>query len=369
MEENSLPDLPEGYNRNVPKLPDSAELSDIADRARRNGFVAITNLSLILAWEDGYTEKLPILWEEFQIGIRRHFPADISSPEIRVGIWYTLFERWTQGTVAAVSGVLGPIKILPGYSEDPRRGKLVAVDGTDKDPDYVMLDELKSYFTEYLEIHPPSMLFLPQDEVQQDKPDKPAVSIMPPYSFIKNGEFWQIRYGDEQKPIKNLDGIYYIAILLERPGTSVSCRDLYRAVSGKTPDKIMSEGAAIDEGLNIGSSKQAVSDHDAKQDYWKLWQKLQDDIDNAEDTPEGEMVKKESQRKQDELARYLEERTIADPNDKKAQANVKKRLNIVFEALGKNGMKKLAKHLRKCIKPDGAFGLSYTGSHAWEIQK
>lgn len=185
--------------------------------------------------------------------------------------------------------------------------------------------------------------------------------------FAREGDMWHIGFEGQTIRIRHLDGLQYITYLLERPGKSISCRELYQAMSGKKPDKIMPEGSAIDEGLYTGHNKQNVSDYDAKRDYWKLWQKLQDDFDNAEDSPEGEMMKKESKKKQDEITPYLKDRTIADPNDKKAQVNIRKRLDTAYKAIRKAPLEKLEKHLQNHIKPDGALGLSYSGTHNWDI--
>jgi len=185
--------------------------------------------------------------------------------------------------------------------------------------------------------------------------------------FIRNGDFWQIRYDGKERPIKNLDGIYYIALLLQKPGASISCRKLYQAASGKMPDKFLSEGSALDEGLYVDHKKQAISDPKAKRDYWKQWQELQADIGNAEDSPEGEMVKKESKKKQDEIMPFLEGRAFPDKDTKKVQSNIQKRLKVAYNAIDKAGMKNLEKHLRAHIKPDDAYGLMYTGSLSWDI--
>ena len=61
------------------------------------------------------------------------------------------------------------------------------------------------------------------------------------------------------------------------------------------------------------------------------------------------------------------ENKLPDPHNKKAQVNIRKRLDCAYKAIGKKeGMKELAKHLQNHIKPDGAFGLSYTGTLTWE---
>lgn len=181
--------------------------------------------------------------------------------------------------------------------------------------------------------------------------------------FNLEGEYWNVGYENEKGTIRNLQGIHDIVTLLDRPGKPVSCKEIYQAASGKMPDDIMTEGAAIDEGLNIGRSKQAISDYKAKQNYGKQWQQLQNDLDNAE----SDMERKEIKKEMDDILPFLKERTFADPDIKKVQSNLKKRLDTAYKAIDKAGMKKMAKHLRTHIKPDGAYGLCYSGSITWEI--
>jgi hypothetical protein len=185
----------------------------------------------------------------------------------------------------------------------------------------------------------------------------------------ESNDYWHIGFEGKEARIKHLMGLQYIGYLLEKPGTTISCRDLYRAASGPTPANVMSEGTAIGEGLYADHKKQAVSGYEAKQCYWKQWQQLQDYIDNAEESPEGEMVKKESKKKQDEIMPYLKERSFADPDTKKAQSNLKKRLDKAYEAIREEGMENLVKHLKGHIKPDGALGLSYSGTLTWKITR
>ena len=185
--------------------------------------------------------------------------------------------------------------------------------------------------------------------------------------FTREGTIWHIGFEGRETRIKHLAGLQYIGYLLEKPGTSISCRELYQALSGIASEKTISEGAAIAEGLDTDHKKQAVSDYEATQLYRKQWQKLQDDIDNAEDNPEGEMVKEESKKEQDEISPFLKERTFTDKDRARFQSNVSKRLATAYAAIRKAGMGEMAKHLEAHIKPDGSYGLNYTGTLTWEI--
>jgi hypothetical protein len=99
--------------------------------------------------------------------------------------------------------------------------------------------------------------------------------------FTKKGHFWDVGYEGKTGTIKELDGIDYIATLLQRPGKSISCRDLYQSVSGKAPDKNISEGAAIDEGLHVGSSKQSIGTGKERKICSKEYEALQVELSSA----------------------------------------------------------------------------------------
>jgi len=182
----------------------------------------------------------------------------------------------------------------------------------------------------------------------------------------ESGGLWYIGFEGQTTRIKHLDGIQYIAIiLLQKPGISISCRELYQAASAKAPDNIMSEEEAIGEGLNIGGSKQAIGAAKARKICREKYKELQERFPDA-----GVEEQEDIKEKIDALMPYLnlKERNFADPNDKKAQVNIRKRLNTAYKAIGKNkSMKGLEKHLRSYIKSDDAYGQIYTGTITWDI--
>ena len=187
---------------------------------------------------------------------------------------------------------------------------------------------------------------------------------------------WYVGFEGQANRFKHLDGIQYIAILiqkhmtamlLQKPVTSISCRELYQAASGKTPNNVMSECAAIDEGLNIGSSQQAASDYRAKENYLAQYRKLANDLDRVEDDPEGEIVRKDIEKEMEDIISFLKERTLPDKGTAKCQNAVHRSMERAYANMRKVGMKDMAKYLQDNIKTDGAFGLSYTGTATWEI--
>ena len=187
-------------------------------------------------------------------------------------------------------------------------------------------------------------------------------------NFFKKdpGDYWHVRFDEDGKDvrIRHLNGLVYISYLLDKPDRTISCQELYRAASGKDAANVMSEDLAIKEGLNIGSSKQAVSDPQTRKICLKRYQELQEKLPNV-----GMEEQEEIEAEMKKLMPYLTRRNIPEPNEKKVQVNKRKRLDTAYEAIKKAKMNKLAKHLQDHIKPDGAFGLSYSGSITWEITR
>jgi len=181
--------------------------------------------------------------------------------------------------------------------------------------------------------------------------------------FTNKGSFWHVGYEGETGTIRALDGIGYIATLLQKSGKSISCRHLFQSASGKTSDEVRSEGVAIDEGLNVGRSIQPINDDKAKTDYKSKYLELQNDLEKAE----SEMEQQEIEKEMETIMPNLKGKTFADPNDKKAQINIKKRIGNAYKAIRKANMKNLEKHLQSHIKTDDAYGLMYIGSIEWEI--
>ncbi len=94
-------------------------------------------------------------------------------------------------------------------------------------------------------------------------------------------------------------------------------------------------------------------------------QKLEREIEKAESNMERQEIKKEM----NDIISHLRKRTFADPDTKKAQSNIRKRLKTAYKAIDKAGIKGLAKHLRDYIKPDNAYGLYYSGATTWDITR
>ena len=95
------------------------------------------------------------------------------------------------------------------------------------------------------------------------------------------------------------------------------------------------------------------------------YNELKSDLEKAESNMERQEIKKEM----NDIISHLRKRTFADPDTKKAQSNIRKRLKTAYKAIDKAGIKGLAKHLRDYIKPDNAYGLYYSGATTWDITR
>lgn len=193
--------------------------------------------------------------------------------------------------------------------------------------------------------------------------------------FIREGASWHIGFEGKDDRIKHLDGVQYIAhILQKRNGESISCKNLYQAVSRKTTNNKLSEDMAINEGLHIGQRvTQAKIDLKAKAEYIKKYKQLEselsriDDLPDNERSPEVNMQEAETIAEMEAIKPFLMEGTFSDDDQKKVQSNIRKRLDAAYIVIGNGTLKELKKHLQKHIKPDTAYGFLYTGGLIWNI--
>lgn len=183
--------------------------------------------------------------------------------------------------------------------------------------------------------------------------------------FKRSGDFWTVHYeGKESIPIKHVDGLSYIAQLLRKPKMSISCQYLAQSIAGKTQDIAISESVVEKKDLSIGFRKQPIGSGKERKISKEKYDELEESLSHAS-------IEKQEEIKEEmvKLAPYLnlKERNFADPNDKKAQINIKKRLDKAYEVLCKAKMKSLVEHLKEHIQTDDAYGLKYNGNIAWVI--
>ena len=186
-----------------------------------------------------------------------------------------------------------------------------------------------------------------------------------PQSFVKRGDMWGIRYEGQEIAIKNLLGLQYIAYLLERPGQDVSCINLYQAAN-PTDSPIITKEQAAAEGLHINIRSKELNTTNIpkpKEDLANKYRELKADLDNAKSDLEKIKIEKEI----DMIIRSLRSDFSRDPIAIKAQSNIKRSINRAINAIDRLRLKALVNHLEAHIRPDGAYGYSYTGGVSWEI--
>jgi hypothetical protein len=180
--------------------------------------------------------------------------------------------------------------------------------------------------------------------------------------FHHKGDFWNIGFEGHTATVRHVLGIQYVAHLLQTD-EPISCLELYQSTSG-APTNCFSEGEAIDQGLHYGTSKQEVSDERARKDYLSQYYALQNDLSAAKNILE----RAEIEEKMDQLLKAATQRKASfAPEWKNAQSNVKKRIDRAIKIIESTDLSKLAEHLKTHIKPDGKYGLSYSGGIAWNI--
>ena len=146
-----------------------------------------------------------------------------------------------------------------------------------------------------------------QDPVEHGKKE-------PENYFRRTGEFWSICFnGVESIPIKAVDGLKYIAYLLERPGISINSLTLFNIVKGNH----VNNSDSFAHGLKADHRRQTINDSKTKKDY-------QDELDILEThivtdvDPDERIIKQEAIDNQKALLKKkLNERAFTDEPTKK----------------------------------------------------
>lgn len=173
---------------------------------------------------------------------------------------------------------------------------------------------------------------------------------------------WAIKFQDEfAAHLDHLDGLLYIAHILNTKDGSISDIQLYSIAKG-APQADSNEKMAISNNLSDQIEYQESHDPQAHRDILAKFKQLGIDLENAESELEKAEIKKEI----NNLLPFLKQRNIAGQEQKSAQANITKRLEVAYKALESEGMKKLANHLKQCITT-AIYSRVYTGGVIWEI--
>jgi hypothetical protein len=203
----------------------------------------------------------------------------------------------------------------------------------------------------------------------------PAAEVVAPVKeepenyFRHTGEFWSICFdGVESIPIKAVDGLKYIAYLLERPGESIESLSFYGIVN--PPEKNKKTTANIyycEDSFSIRHQRQQVFDSKTKKEYRNELETLENYKIEEDDLDERLTKQAQIDNRIAFLKKELNERAFKDEPSKK-QSLINGHLKKAYKSIEKDkNMKNCIEHLRKTIKTDGALGFVYAGERNWKI--
>ncbi len=249
---------------------------------------------------------------------------------------------------------------------------------------YYPPDEIEKYFSQWrynpiiiekLESEHPEIIEAWQKKVKasdnrEQKQDATETTPAPQTGnyFKQNGKHWAIKFENEfAAHVDHVDGLLFIAHILNDPGNVISDQNLYNLAKGTSLNEgkyKMTISAAKADGLNIDvSPAQEVNDQKAQIEYLNKYRRLEHDLDNAE----SDLEKREIEDEMEKLSRFFTRRNIPKPEDKKAQANITRSLDRAYESIQRENMPELAKHLKDSIKT-GDYGRRYVGPVVWVIE-
>jgi len=195
----------------------------------------------------------------------------------------------------------------------------------------------------------------------------PAPQIEPQAEnyFKRNGKHWAIKYKNEVADhIDHVDGLLYIAHLLEKPGKDISDQTLHQLAKGVALKETIDANEMIERNLSKGFKPQPIGTDKQRKICQAKYQELQGKFETASLEEQDEINEK-----MDKLVPFLnmKKRNFADPNDRKAQSNMKKRIDLAYDKLKEENMPELAMYLKGTIKT-GDYGRRYVGPVTWKIE-
>jgi class 3 adenylate cyclase/tetratricopeptide (TPR) repeat protein len=182
---------------------------------------------------------------------------------------------------------------------------------------------------------------------------KHAPTTRPGAVFLREGEFWTIRYDAGTFRLRDVKGLRYIAMLLGQPGRETHVLELVHAAEGLPPDA----QAAVDvTDLSISRGDEApVLDAQAKEAYGRRLQELGAELEQARDWNDPERVarlEEEIDALTDELARATglggRDRGLPSPAER-ARVSVTKAIRAAIRGIDRHDAA-LGAHLTASIR-------------------
>jgi hypothetical protein len=172
--------------------------------------------------------------------------------------------------------------------------------------------------------------------------------------FRREGEFWTIAYQGQTFRLRDVKGLRYIASLLASPGREVHVLELVSVATGRPSDA----RARLAESDVVGSwpsDLDPVLDDQAKKDYGRRLQELEDELEQARDWRDSERAARledELDLLTRELARAVglrgRDRTFASPAER-ARINVTKAIRTAIRLIDQQ-CPELAAHFEASIQ-------------------
>jgi tetratricopeptide (TPR) repeat protein len=159
--------------------------------------------------------------------------------------------------------------------------------------------------------------------------------------FRHEGEFWTIAYGGQMFRLRDVKGLRYIASLLARPGGEVHVLELVSAATGRPADA-RALGAEDDVVASWPSDRDPLLDDQAKKDYGRRLEELEEELEQARDWRDNERaarVEDELDLLTRELARAVglrgRDRTFSS-SDERARISVTKAIRTAIRLIDKH---------------------------------
>lgn len=204
-----------------------------------------------------------------------------------------------------------------------------------------------------------------------DSLPSPTTTQPAEYVFHRDGDGWFIRAFGEQGHFRNLVGLEYIAMLLERPDTPVPVVYLVGGRVGRTTVK---DAQAV--GLSVGTSRQPVADKGMLADIKRKMEDCRQDIEKAE--RHGDLVSAEIGREElgSLTAQWLEltrpggRSRDFDSDTEKMRKRILQGLRRAYEALGEGRMPRTERHFEQAITyQEGSYIYRASPRPDWMVKK
>jgi hypothetical protein len=115
---------------------------------------------------------------------------------------------------------------------------------------------------------------------KQKKVDWPSLPTREESSFLRQNDYWTIRYHGQAALLKSTRGLHYLAVLLRDPGREFHVRELLaRPIDVSTPAAVVAAHGRVTGGLYAGVP---VLDAQAKAEYKCRVNDLRQDLNQAE---------------------------------------------------------------------------------------